>query len=124
MEVIGYVSTEVVSLLGLNILPGTPIYLGTSNISHMEKAHPSDYSKYGADISNILNDPDYVGINPTDNSIEYVKSYAINNEHVKVAVRVSINGRYFARSLYTLNSRRVQNFINKGTLKALTKSNE
>ena len=45
MEVIGYVSTEVVSLLGLNILPGTPIYLGTSNISHMEKAHPSDYSK-------------------------------------------------------------------------------
>lgn len=43
----------------------------------------------------------------------------IDHEHVKVAVRVSNNGLYFARSLYVLNEKRVENFIQKGTLKPI-----
>lgn len=61
--------------------------------------------------------PDYVGQNPTDGSIEYVKEFLLSGEYVKVAVRLSKSDRYYARSLYVLNNNRVRNYIAKGTLK-------
>ena len=117
MAVVGTISAKVASLLGLSIPAGTPIHLGQTNVAHMRQSHPDDYAKYGADITAILAAPDYVGLNPSDGSIEYVKEYVIDGDFVKLAVRVSGSGRYYARSLYVLNPQRVQNFINKGTLK-------
>lgn len=117
MAIVGTISAEVISLLGLNIPAEIPIHLGSSNIAHMQQKHPADYAKYGADLPAILANPDYVGLNPKDGSIEYVKDYVVNGEYVKVAVRISVSGRYFARSMYVLNPNRVQNFIQKGTLK-------
>ena len=49
--------------------------------------------------------------NKKDNSLEFVK----------VAVRISLNGNVFARSMYILNNNRVKNFITKGTLKRFDK---
>lgn len=117
MTVVGTISEKVVSLLGLSIPVGTLIHLGDSNVAHMQQKHPDDYAKYGADLPSILANPDYVGLNPKDGSIEYVKEYVVDGKYVKVAVRVSVAGRYFARSLYVLNPKRVHNFISKGTLK-------
>ncbi len=109
----------------MSIDEGTPIYLGDSNIEHMKSSHPDDYSKYGTDIELILSNPDYIGINKNDSSIEFVKEYIMNDEYVKVAVRISMNNNYYARSIYTLNNSRVRNFIEKGTLIKLTnKKNE
>ena len=45
------------------------------------------------------------------------EKYVVDGEFVKVAVRVSMSNKYFIRSLYVLNKNRVNNFINKGTLK-------
>ncbi|MCH4157673.1 MAG: hypothetical protein LKF34_03615 [Acidaminococcaceae bacterium] len=114
---IGVFSQTVITTLGLTIAPGTPIYLGQSNIIHMKSKHLEDYLKYEAYITDILSNPDYVAINRKDSSIEYVKLFLTNSEYVKVAVRVSTNGIYYARSLYVLNAKRVQNFITAGTLK-------
>ena len=115
---VGSVSEKVIKLLGLtDISVNAPIYLGDSNINHMKSRHPKDNQKYGADISMIINDADYVGLNASDNSIEYVKEYKINNEFVKVAVRVSQGNVLYARSIYILNNKRVQNYIAKNTLK-------
>ena len=113
---IGTIKKNVILILGLDIPDGIPIYLGQTNIQHMQNKHPSDYQKYGDKISDILENPDYIGLNPADGSLEYVKEYMMDNEFVKVAVRVSGNDTYFARSLYILNNNRVQNFIKKGTL--------
>lgn len=100
------------------VVPGDrSIYLGASNIKHMQKSHPADYAKYGSQISNILASPDYVGQNPSDGSIEYVKEFVADGEYVKVAVRLSQTDRYYARSIYVLNDNRVKNYIAKGTLK-------
>lgn len=119
---VGTVSEKVIELLGLEgISADTPIYLGDSNIEHMKSRHLNDYLKYGADISIIINDADYVGINVNDNSIEYVKEYKIDDEYVKVAVRVSKGNVFYARSIYVLNKNRVINYINKNTLKKLDK---
>lgn len=114
---VGQIKANVIAALGLSIAENTPILLGKSNIQHMKNDHPEDYVKYGAYIGDILDSPDYVGINPGDNSIEYVKEFEIDNDFVKVAVRVSRKGTLFARTIYTLNPNRTQNFIAAGTLK-------
>lgn len=114
---VGKVSAKVISLLGLSLQVDQPIYLGSSNITHMQRRHPLDYAQYGQCIPQILACPDYVGENPSDGSIEYVKDYQINGEYVKVAVRLSGGGTLYARSLYVLNTNRVHSFIKKGTLK-------
>ena len=116
---IGSITEAVIAALGLSVAPGTPIYMGQSNITHMLNRHNTDYLRYGAHIHDIINNPDYVGINPGDNSIEYVKDFAVDGNFVKVAVRVAQSGKYYARSLYVLNPSRVQNFIASGTLKTL-----
>lgn len=114
---VGKVSARVISLLGSSLQVDQPIYLGPSNIAHMQSRHPADYAKYGQYIPQILAQPDYVGENPKDGSIEYVKDFQINGEFVKVAVRLSGGGALYARSLYVLNPNRVHNFVRKGTLK-------
>ncbi|MCI9314374.1 MAG: transposase [Lachnospiraceae bacterium] len=114
---VGSVSENVKKLLELSSVGDDNIYISATNIAHMESSHPSDYAKYKDQLQNILASPDYVGQNPNDNSIEYVKNFIIDNEYVKVAVRLSSGNKYYARSLYVLNKRRVNNFIKKGTLK-------
>ena len=118
---IGFFSSSVIRTLGLDIPVGTPIYIADSNIEHMKSSHPEDYEKYGSELQNIIANPDYVGKNTKDDSIEFTKEYFINGEYVKVAVRVSTQDIYYARSMYVLNSNRVKNFIEKGTLKKLDK---
>lgn len=117
--IVGTISEKVKNLLNLSIIDDNNIYIGNSNIKHMQTRHSSDYKKYGNQIQNILKYPDFVGLNPKDNSIEYVKNFLIDNEYVKVAVRILLNGKYYARSLYVLNKKRTENFIKKGTLKKL-----
>ena len=114
---VGRVSARVSTILESKIAANQPIYLGRSNIAHIRKRHPDDYAKYGHCIKQILSSPDYVGENPNDGSIEYVKEFLIEQEYVKVALRVSGGGSLFVRSLYVLNPNRVNNFITKGTLK-------
>ena len=95
-----------VSLLGITPAEDRKIYLGQTNIIHMQADHPDAFENYGREISNILSSPDYIRLS-TNNSIEYVK----------VAVRLSGGSRYYARTLYVLNSGRVENFVRNGELK-------
>ena len=120
MGKVGEISAGVIATLGLSVAPNTPIYIGITNINHMLSSHQKAYVKYGSYISKIIASPEYVGLNPKDGSIEYVREFQMAGEFVKVAVRVSTKGQYFARSIYVLNKQRVFNFIKKGTLKGLT----
>ena len=113
----GVLCQRVIDLLGLSMTAGQSILLGESNIAHMVSRHPADFSLYWEYIPLILAAPDYVALNAKDGSIEYVKEVQVNSVYVKVAVRVSARGQLFARSVYRLNTNRVLNFIEKGTLK-------
>lgn len=121
MEIVGQVTDYVATLLGVVLPQDRNIYFADSNRAHMEQSHPEDFAKFGDRLSDILHHPDYVGQNPKDGSIEYVKEFFVEaeNEYVKVAVRLSRSERFFARTLYVLNRNRVRNFIAKGTLKPL-----
>jgi hypothetical protein len=58
----------------------------------MLQKHVAEYVKYGSYIHDIVSSPDYVGLNPGDGSVEFVKEFPVNNDFVKVAVRVSKSG--------------------------------
>ena len=119
MKIIGYISKDVIKTLGLNISPDTPVFIGESNIEHIKNRHPYEFDKYYKDISIIINSPDYVGINPKDDSILFVKLYNVDGEYVRVAVKIASGGKYFARTLHSLSTCNAERYLEKGTLKKL-----
>jgi len=76
-------------LLNLDITVGTAIYIGESNREHMRQRHPKDFIKYYPRCVKIITEPDYIGINSSDGSIEFIKMFGKN---VKVAVRIAYDG--------------------------------
>ena len=119
MKIIGYISKDVIKTLGLNISPDTPVFIGESNIEHIKNRHPYEFDKYYKDISIIINSPDYVGINPKDDSILIVKLYNVDGEDVRVAVKIASGGKYFARTLHSLSTCNAERYLEKGSLKRL-----
>ena len=121
-EIIGEISEEVKKLLELDLPSGTPIYIGPTNIEHMQREHPTEYERYFTLLPRIISTPDFVGLNPKDSSIEYIKTFSTSaGQYLKLAVRISNDGFLFARSLYEILDRTVRQRAVKGMLKPLTK---
>jgi len=120
-EKVGEISEEVKMVLGLDLDVGTPIYIGPTNIEHMEREHPVEYERFFRLIPKIISSPDFVGQNPKDASIEYIKAFPTSaGQYLKLAVRISRDNYLFARSLYEILERTVSSRAEKGTLKSLT----
>lgn len=118
---IGKMSKEVVDLLSIQLEYDTPILIGKSNIEHIKRRHPYEYEKYFRDIEMILEEPDYVGINPKDESISFVKEYQADAEFIRVAVKVSAGKKSYAKTLHLLSTCNAERYIEKGTLIKLDK---
>ena len=69
MKPIAYITQSVIKLLNLDIASNTPVYIGKTNIEHIQNRHPYEYEKYYSDIRKIISFPDYVGLTPKDASI-------------------------------------------------------
>lgn len=119
MEIIGYISQAVIKTLDLKISPNTPVFIGESNIEHIKSRHPYEYDQYYQDIGLIINSPDYVGLNPKDDSILFVKLYKVNGEYIRVAVKITSGGKCFAKTLHSLSTCNAERYLEKGTLKRL-----
>ena len=114
---IGWLSSQIIDKLGITNIPvNTPIYIGQSNVKHMQSAHPDDYNKYKDNISEIINSPDYGYLNSSDNSIELIKDFIENGEHVRAAIRISNNNKLFLRTLFTITDKKLENYINSKKL--------
>jgi hypothetical protein len=114
---VGEIDQRVIELLNLSVEEKTSVYIGETNIKHMKESHPEDYEEYKDKINEIIKKPDYVHLHETNGSIGYVKIFKIDDEYVKVAVRVSAKNKLFVRSVYRIDTRRAKKFIEKGTLK-------
>lgn len=119
MKPIAFISKAVVDILKLNVPPDTPVFIGDTNIEHIKNRHPYEYEKYFPDIGIIINSPDYVGLNPKDGSVLFVKLYEINGEYIRVAVKIVSSGRCYAKTLHLLSTCNAERYIEKGTLKKL-----
>lgn len=115
-DIVGRISDRVIELLGIPVPDDRNIYLGYSNINHMMESHQYDYEQYGDKIEDIIENPDYIGLHKNDGSIEYYKEFLVDSEIVKLAVRISGSGMFFARTLYTVDNDSVTRYVAKGTL--------
>ena len=118
VEKIGDISLEIINTLNLNIPAGTAVYISKSNHRHMNNRHPWEYAKYHNRLPEIVSNPDYVGINSSDGSLEFIKVFS---KYIKIAVRIANDGEYYIRSMYEVGKSRVENSVKTGQLKLLTK---
>ena len=114
---VGKVNKKVIKLLRLEYEEELPIILGDTNIEHMKRQHPEDFSKYEKDIEKIIKEPTYIAKNPNQGSIEYIKEYKMNNKLVLVAVRISNKGTMFAKTLFTMSERKKNIYLKNGYAK-------
>lgn len=124
-EKVGELSEVVVRLLGLVYLPGTPVYIGHSNIEHMKSSHSHDFDRFHSRIPEIIFSPSLIGLNIKDGSIEFISRFPglrDSRNYIKLAVRASSDGFLFARSLYEVSGTTIQNRLKAGNLKRLTSS--
>lgn len=119
IEKLGVIGEIIVNSFNLSISPDTPIYIGLSNRIHMENAHREIYLEYQSCMREIIASPDYVGVNPHDDSLEYYKKYGEITINIKLAVRPSGKGVYFAKTLYEINEHSLNSYISKGRAKAV-----
>lgn len=120
-QIVGQITQGIIDLTGISLPANTPIMFGQTNLDHMKEAHPDDFEKYGDRLDEILSTPDYVAKHPRKDSIEYIKIYHdhVTNEHVLVAVRASGSGVIYARSLFVMTEKKVQQYQDKGAFKKL-----
>lgn len=117
IEKLGVIGESIINLFDLNINPQTSVYIGLNNRIHMENSHGETYREYESYMSDILANPDYVGVNPHDKSLEYYKSYNGVTVHIKLAVRSTAKGVYFAKTIYEINDNKLNSYIKKGRIK-------
>jgi len=115
---ISKITVRVITLLSLNILEDTPIYITNNNIVQIKKKHPEDFAKYGNDLLEIINEPTYISLHPINKSIEYIKVYKKEKDYVLVAVRVSYSGSYYVRTLFVMSNDKVYRYWLAGAFKA------
>jgi hypothetical protein len=115
---LGEFTVEVIEALELDVPVGTGIFIGASNILHMSRVHPYEFDKFFEKIPHIIDTADYVRKRKNDGSIEYIKQFG---KYLKLAVRIAGDGEYYTRSLYYMETNRIENLLKKGELKRLTK---
>jgi hypothetical protein len=115
-KIVGQITREVICLLNLSVVPCS-IFWGESNRKHVESNHPGTYQKYGATIGSIIasviGSSDYIGYR--NDAIEYIKNMP-DGEILKVAIRPSKRGVYFARTIYPIQQSELENFLANNTL--------
>lgn len=100
---IGELNSNVIKALDLDCSPRN-IILTADRIYHCEK-HKSEYkdeSSYNKSIESIpeiISNPDYIGFNESNNSVQYVKKL---EDTTLIAVRISYKGALKLRTVFPL----------------------
>lgn len=99
-------------------LPCIDILKSVGFYKHVLKKH-CEYIGYIEFIPEIINSPDYIGINPKiPNSIELIKLY---DEHILVSIELDTDDNYlFVSSLYNIEDSKLQRRLHSGRLKKFT----
>ena len=121
MKKVGEFTSNIINQLQLNIPIGTPILIGDSNENHIKSRHPYEYEQYFNRLSDIIANPDYVGLSLKNNSVQFVKEFIINSEYIRVAVKVTTSKTSFVKTMHLLSTYNAERYIQKGTLKELDK---
>lgn len=121
-QIVGKLTNEVITFLRqnsnneiLNVLHETDILLWDNRIAYTEKHKGNfrtaeEYYRYLEDIPNIIENPDYIGLPPHDDSIQYIKIY---DNIVLVAIRNSSSCKLSYRTMYPILEGQLKDYIRK-----------
>ena len=96
------------------------IYMSKGLPAHMIKRKHFKCLKYLDNISEIITNPDYIGINPNeqDTSIELVKKYADN---VMIGIKIDTNDNYlYISTMHDIQESKIERRLHSGRLKKIT----
>jgi hypothetical protein len=116
MVKIGNLSKEIVDAFNLNYEEGTEIKLTRGRKRHMSK-HREEFADFDAtfdSIDEIIASPDYVGLHPNGDSLQYIKRMDGN---VLVAVRLGDN--LTVRTMYVITENKLRNYIEADRIKRM-----
>ncbi len=115
MKEIGFIKETIKSKL--NISTNTDkIFISNGLIKHLEKRNHQNMFKYLNEIENIINNPDYIGINPREKetSLEYVK---ILSDNVLVGIKLDMKNDYFyVATIHEISNLKLNQRIKNGRL--------
>ncbi|WP_186731483.1 hypothetical protein [Rummeliibacillus suwonensis] len=77
-------------------------FISKGNEDHIKSEHPTEYNQYFTELSNILANPDYLGIHPSGRSVQYFKFFGNRPDRILVAVRATNGETLLVRSLYSV----------------------
>ena len=115
---LGELSKEVIVLLNLNTNE-SKILLSNDRIKHI-KNHQNDFLSYEEfklcteSAADVIQNPDYVGMHPDGESIQYIKELS---ENMVVAVKINNKGVKWVKSIYPISDAKLEGYINSGRLK-------
>ena len=67
-------------------------------------------------LPEIISNPTYVGVHPSQGGIEFIKRF---DENVLVAVRASKKDVLYVRSMYCVTEGKIEKYLNEGTIKKI-----
>lgn len=118
---IGVLNDKTINLLGLN-RSEADILMSADKLKYIEK-HKSEFKEH-ADfnlhvslIPEIIENPDYVAVHPSGESVEYIKTV---NETVLVAVRLKQKDKLWFKTMFKLTPAKLQTYLDSGTAKKYT----
>ena len=118
---VGNYKDEFNKILGVNI-DSQLIYRSTGLPAHMIKRKHFNCLKYIDYISDIIENPDYVGINPNEDgesSIEFIKRYKIN---VLICVKLdSDKNHMYVSTMHDISESKILRRLHSGRLKEFPK---
>lgn len=85
-QLVGYLPKEALSALNIDKNENMPVYITPGAIKHIKNKRPNEFEKYSLTITEIIEDPDYVGYKKkANNQIEIIKKV---NEYVLVGIKI------------------------------------
>ncbi|SEV81469.1 PBECR3 domain-containing polyvalent protein [[Clostridium] fimetarium] len=113
---VGVFREEFNKILGTD-LPIEIIYQSKGLPTHMIKRQHYKCLKYINNISDIINNPDYIGVNPNESgiSIEFVKKY---NDNVMIGIKLNVEDNYlYVSTMHDITASKISNRLFSGRLK-------
>ena len=113
---VGEYNQQFNNLLNIEITQ-TQIFRSEGLGTHLIKRNHLDCLQYLDRISDIIKDPDYIGINPNekDSSIELVKQY---EDNVLIGIKVDTSADIlYVSTMYTVQQSKLERRIHSGRLK-------
>ena len=116
MQIVGSLSENIINLFNLSYEKDSKILLTKDRKKHMlkHKNEFSDFEKTYSRIDEIIQNPEFVGMHPSGESIEFIKRL---DETVLVAVR--LNKNLNVKTMYVISETKLNNYVKSGRTKKI-----